>query len=112
MIAKGFKAQQQKLAAHAVKIATLEEEVARLTRGKKRKAIPNPNRHFIALCEALIASEAIPKGRDEEPIAGVVESDIEEEDEVSKPLVIIVATYSPQITTRAGRVVIKRRRCE
>ena len=30
-------------------------------RGKKRRAIPNPNRHFITLSEALAAGEAIPE---------------------------------------------------
>jgi hypothetical protein len=52
--------------------------VARLKRGKKRKAIPNPNRRFVALSEALAAGEIIPKVGDQiEPI--IVDSDSEED---------------------------------
>ncbi|RYC78972.1 hypothetical protein BFJ63_vAg18152 [Fusarium oxysporum f. sp. narcissi] len=36
-----------------------EEEVGRLSRGKKRKAIPNPNRRFMILAEALVTGDAI-----------------------------------------------------
>ena len=61
VIAKGFESQEQKLAEHEVRITSLEEEVAHLMRGKKRRAIPNPNRHFITLSEALAAGEAIPE---------------------------------------------------
>ncbi|KAH7471284.1 hypothetical protein FOMA001_g13169 [Fusarium oxysporum f. sp. matthiolae] len=43
VIAKGFEAHQQTVAAHTARIASLEEELARLKRGKKRKAVPNPN---------------------------------------------------------------------
>ena len=60
IIAKGFKAQEQALVAHMMQIAGLEEEVARLKRGKKRRAIPNPNSRFMTLSEVLAASEAIP----------------------------------------------------
>jgi hypothetical protein len=44
VIAQGFAVQEQALVEHNVRIASLEEEVAQLKRGKKRKAIPNPNR--------------------------------------------------------------------
>jgi hypothetical protein len=37
------------LAAHTVRIASLEEEVAWLKRGKKRRANTNPNRRFMSL---------------------------------------------------------------
>jgi hypothetical protein len=47
VIARGFEAQQQTVAAHTQRIASLEEELARLKRGKKRKAVPNPNRRFM-----------------------------------------------------------------
>ena len=59
VIAKGFETQEQTLATHTVKIASLEEEVDRLKRGKKRKAIPNSNRRFMTLSEALAVGEAI-----------------------------------------------------
>ena len=112
MIAKGFETQEQKLAAHAVRITSLEEEVARLKRGKKRKAIPNPNRRFMTLSEALAAGEAIPEIKDQaEPV--VVDSDSEEEVALeAEAASIIEATgvlESPQRTTRSGRLVKKPR---
>ncbi|KAJ0129321.1 putative RNA-directed DNA polymerase from transposon BS [Fusarium oxysporum f. sp. albedinis] len=37
----------------------MEEEVGRLSRGKKRKAIPNPNKKFMTLADALVDGETI-----------------------------------------------------
>ncbi|EXM12519.1 hypothetical protein FOTG_18980 [Fusarium oxysporum f. sp. vasinfectum 25433] len=37
----------------------MEEEVGRLSRGKKRKAIPNPNKKFMILADALVVVETI-----------------------------------------------------
>ncbi|KAJ0133954.1 Uncharacterized protein HZ326_22994 [Fusarium oxysporum f. sp. albedinis] len=62
VIAKGFEAHQQTVAAHTQRIARLEEELARLTRGKKRKAVPNPNKRFMTLGETLAGKESIPEG--------------------------------------------------
>ncbi|OBS17237.1 hypothetical protein FPOA_12264 [Fusarium poae] len=56
VIAKGFEAHQQTVAAHTQRIASLEEELARLKRGKKRKAVPNPNKRFMTLGETLAES--------------------------------------------------------
>jgi hypothetical protein len=42
-----------------MKIASLEEELARLKRGRKRKAVPNPNKRFMALNETLSSEEVI-----------------------------------------------------
>jgi hypothetical protein len=61
VIAKGFEAQQQTVAAHTQRIASLEEELARLKRGKKRKAVPNPNRRFMTLGETLAVGKVIPE---------------------------------------------------
>ncbi|KAF4343118.1 hypothetical protein FBEOM_2940 [Fusarium beomiforme] len=61
VIAKGFEAQQQTVAAHTQRIASLEEELARLKRGKKRKAVPNPNKRFMTLGETLASKECIPE---------------------------------------------------
>jgi hypothetical protein len=58
VIAKGFESQQQTLMAHAMRISGLEEELARLKRSKKRKSIPNPNKRFMTLGEALASGEA------------------------------------------------------
>ncbi|EXA29442.1 hypothetical protein FOVG_19081 [Fusarium oxysporum f. sp. pisi HDV247] len=62
VIAKGFEVQQQTVAAHTLRIASLEEELARLKRGKKRKAVPNPNKRFMTLGESLAGKEPIPEG--------------------------------------------------
>jgi hypothetical protein len=43
-------------------MASLEEELACLKRGKKRKAVPNPNKHFITLRETLAGKESIQEG--------------------------------------------------
>ena len=107
IIAKGFETQEQVLAAHATRIASLEEEVARLKRGKKRKAIPNPNRRFITLSEALAQDKTIPKDRgQEEPI--LVDSESEEEVAVEEEVSTINRT--PQRTTRLGRIIKKPRK--
>ncbi|KAJ3455355.1 hypothetical protein MRS44_013955 [Fusarium solani] len=59
VISRGFEAQESKIASLSTRIASLEEEVGRLSRGKKRKAIPNPNKRFMTLAEALVAGETI-----------------------------------------------------
>ena len=80
--------------------------MARLKRGKKRKAIPNLNRRFMTLSEALVSGEAIPgRGDQEDPIV-VVESESEEESEVA---LVAVALESPLRTTRFRQVVKKPR---
>ena len=61
-----------------MEIASLKEELARLKRGKKRKAIPNPNRRFINLGEALAVRKDIPE-KGSEKSAVIVESDSSEE---------------------------------
>jgi hypothetical protein len=110
MIAKGFETQQQTLASHAVEIASLKEELARLKRGKKRKAIPNPNRRFMSLSEALAVREDTPKKGSEKPVV-VVESDSSEESvsetEVESVIEVRDESVSPQHTTRSGRLVKK-----
>ncbi len=59
VIAKGFEVQEQAIAEYTSRITSLKEQVARLERGKKRKAIPNPNRRFITPRKDLVTSEAI-----------------------------------------------------
>ena len=52
-----------------IEIASLQEEVARSKRGKKRKAIPNPNKHSMDLGDNQAVGEAIPKiGDNVEPV--------------------------------------------
>jgi hypothetical protein len=89
-----------------MRIASLEEEVARLKRGKKRRAIPNPNSRFMTLSEVLTAGEAIPSITEKEKEVILVEED---EDKEAKGAGITVILASPPRITRFGRI-IKRRR--
>lgn len=110
VIAKGFESQQQKVAAHEVRIASLEEQVARLQRGKKRKTVPNPNRRFMSLSEVLASGEGIPEVGDQADPVVVDQSDSEEEvaSEVETASVIEVAMpESPKLITRSGRQIKK-----
>ncbi|KAJ0130890.1 hypothetical protein HZ326_26017 [Fusarium oxysporum f. sp. albedinis] len=105
VISRGFEAQESKIASLGTRIASLEEEVGRLSRGKKRKAIPNPNKRFMTLAEALVASDAISEPNESIERADAVEDVIEvggmEEDEMSN-------SEEEELTvvrTRAGREV-------
>lgn len=112
IIAKGFEAQQQVIAEYASRVTALEEEMARLKRTKTRRAIPNPNRRFMALGEILAKDEAIAKVEDQGK--GVIVdsgSEDEEEDAASEDEVKESTAESPQRTSRYGRL-IKRRRYE
>jgi DDE superfamily endonuclease len=114
IIAKGFEAKEQALAADSVTIASLKEEVARLKRGKTRRAIPNPNKRFISLSEALTGGKPTPKARDQhqkEPIVVDSESEGEvgeeegSEVEVALGIENLAVSKSPQRTTRHGRII-------
>jgi hypothetical protein len=47
---------------YILRITSLKEELACLKRGKKRKAVLNPNKRFIALGKILAGKESILKG--------------------------------------------------
>jgi hypothetical protein len=100
VIAKGFEAQEQTLAEHTTRIASLEEEVGRLKRGKKRRAIPNPNRRFMTLSEALASGQEVSTIVDSSLLEEVLEVESEVESEVETASVIEVQT-----TTRSGRLI-------
>jgi hypothetical protein len=105
VICKGFEAQESKIASLSTRVASLEEEVGRLSRGKKRKAVPNPNRKFMTLAEALVAGEAIPQTSQAAAETEVVEDVIEvggAEEDVSTNS---EAEELPVARTRAGRAV-------
>ncbi|KAF4438764.1 hypothetical protein F53441_12724 [Fusarium austroafricanum] len=105
VISRGFEAQESKIASLSTRIASLEEEVGRLSRGKKRKAIPNPNKRFMTLAEALVAGETISGANEAIEEADAVEDVIEvggmEEDESSNSEGEELAV----VRTRAGREV-------
>jgi hypothetical protein len=100
---KGFEAQESKIASLGARVTSLEEEVGRLSRGKKRKAIPNPNKKFMTLAEALVVgnniSEPDQTAEESEAVEEVIEVGGVEEDkglnsEAEELLVV---------RTRAGR---------
>ncbi|KAJ3455242.1 hypothetical protein MRS44_013842 [Fusarium solani] len=105
VISKGFEEQESKIASLSARVASLEEEVGRLSRGKKRKAIPNPNRKFMTLAEALVAGDTISEPNQAAQETEVVEDVIEvggvEEDESTNS----EAKELPVVRTRAGRAV-------
>ncbi|KAJ3455782.1 hypothetical protein MRS44_017264 [Fusarium solani] len=105
VISKGFEAQESKIASLSTRIASLEEEVGRLSRGNKRKAIPNPNKRFMTLAEALVTGETISEANEAIEEADAVEDVIEvggmEEVESSNSEEEELAV----VRTRAGREV-------
>jgi hypothetical protein len=108
VIAKGFETQQQTLMAHAMRIAGMEEELARLKRGRKRKAIPNPNKRFMTLSEALASVEANPEKGSEKKHVVVNHSSSGEsgqESEAASVIEVREETILPQRTKRSGRLV-------
>ena len=112
VIAKGFEAQQQTVAAHTARIASLEEELARLKRGKKRKAVPNPNKRFMTLGETLSGGEAIIEEETQNMAVGlesVCSSEQESESEAGSVIEVREETIPRQLTTRSGRLVKKPR---
>ncbi|RKK88660.1 hypothetical protein BFJ68_g16897 [Fusarium oxysporum] len=77
VISKGFEAQESKIASLSNRIASLEEEVGRLSRGKKRKAVPNPNKRFMTLAEAPVTGDTISEAKEATKEADAVEDVIE-----------------------------------
>ncbi|RKK65530.1 hypothetical protein BFJ69_g16201 [Fusarium oxysporum] len=73
-IAKGLEALEMKEAVQNERIAGLEEQMAQVRQGTKRKMVPNPNRRFMTLTEALATGEALPDLKEAE-----MEVDVDEE---------------------------------
>ncbi|KAJ3469835.1 hypothetical protein MRS44_003900 [Fusarium solani] len=101
----GFEAQESKIASLSSRVASLEEEVGRLSRGKKRKAIPNPNRKFMTLAESLVTGDTISEPNEvieeTEGVEEVIEVGGVEENEGSNSEAEELAVTR----TRAGRAV-------
>ena len=76
-----------------------------MSRGKKRKAIPNPNRKFMTLAEALVVGNTISEpdqaAEEIEAVEDVIEVGGVEEDEGSNS----EAEELLVVRTRAGRAV-------
>ncbi|KAG6997196.1 hypothetical protein FocnCong_v015290 [Fusarium oxysporum f. sp. conglutinans] len=108
VIAKGFEAQQQTVAAHTARIASLEEELARLKRGRKRKAVPNPNKRFMTLAETLAGGKAIAEEETQNMpvvVEGGCSSEPESESEAVSVIEVREETIPRQLTTRSGRLI-------
>ncbi|KAK7592474.1 hypothetical protein V3481_007090 [Fusarium oxysporum f. sp. vasinfectum] len=111
-IAKGLEALEMKVAVQNARITGLEEQMAQVRRGKKRKAVPNPNRRFMALSENIAAGEALPDPKEaeievdvDEEVESVIEVGVRSEDESDD---FRVVTKHCQ-RTRSGREVKKPR---
>ncbi|RYC80211.1 hypothetical protein BFJ63_vAg16899, partial [Fusarium oxysporum f. sp. narcissi] len=112
-IAKGLEALEMKVAVQNARITGLEEQMAQLRRGKKRKAVPNPNRRFMALAESLATGEALPDSKEaeievdvDEKVESVIEVGVGLEDERDDSTVVTKHCQR----TRSGREVKKTRR--
>jgi uncharacterized coiled-coil protein SlyX len=112
-IAKGLEALEMNVAVQNARITGLEEQMAQLRRGKKRKAVPNPDRRFMALAESLATGEALPdsKGAEievdvDEEVESVIEVGVGLEDEREDSTVVTKHCQR----TRSGREVKKPRR--
>ncbi|KAJ3455352.1 hypothetical protein MRS44_013952 [Fusarium solani] len=107
-IAKGVEALEMKVAVQNRRIASLEEQMAQLRRGKKRKAVANPNRRFMVLSEALASGETLGEPKEaetevdvDEEVESVIEVGVGSEDESED---VTVTTKHCQ-RTRSGREV-------
>ncbi|RYC78859.1 hypothetical protein BFJ63_vAg18268 [Fusarium oxysporum f. sp. narcissi] len=101
------------VAVQNARITGLEEQMAQVRQRKKRKAVPNPNRRFMALAETLAAGEALPVSKEaeiemvvDEEVESVIEVGVGSEDE-SDDFMVVTMHCQP---TRSGREVKKPRR--
>jgi hypothetical protein len=93
---------------YTLRIASLEEELARLKRGKKRKAVPNPNKCLMTLGEILAGKESIPEGATRNMpvvVESVCLSEQESESEAGSVIEVREETTPHQPTRRSGRLV-------
>jgi hypothetical protein len=106
-IAKGYANLEFELATKNDKIAALEAEVVRLTKTRKRKAIPNPNKRFMLLSEALASNAPIPADGNAIEDAGVEENVIEEVEDDENDNEEEYEIELPVRRTRSGRPIKK-----
>jgi hypothetical protein len=114
VIAKGFEAQQQIVAAHTQRIASPEEELARLKRGKTRKAVPNPNKRFMTLGETLAGKESIPEGTTRYTPVGVefVSSSEQESESEACSVIEVREENIPHQPIRRSQLMVKKTRIQ
>ncbi|KAJ0136600.1 Uncharacterized protein HZ326_20385 [Fusarium oxysporum f. sp. albedinis] len=112
VIWKGFEVQESKIASLSARITSLEEEVGRLSRGKKSKTILNPNKNFMTLAEALgtgeTISEKIQASKETEAVEEVIKVAGVEEDESSDSEAEDLPV--PVARTRTGREIKRPRK--
>jgi predicted acetyltransferase len=102
-----------KVAVQNARITGLEEQMAQVQQGKKRKTVPNPNRRLMAVAEALTAGEVLLGSKEveievdvDEEVESVIEVGVRSKDESDD---FMVVTKHCQ-RTRSGREVKKPRR--
>jgi hypothetical protein len=100
----GYEAKGQAIGQRGARIASLEEELACLQRGKKKKAVTNRNKGFIRVVERLAAGEAIPEKAEKEKEPVMAESDSEEDGEIASEIEVAPSPPSP---ARFGRAIKK-----
>ena len=100
-----FEVQESKTASLSARIASLEVEVGHLGIGKKRMAMPDPNKKSMTLAEALAVDGTIPEPIQATEETGTVEDVIEmggQQEDVSSNW---EAEELPVVRTRTGREV-------
>jgi len=109
-VAKGWEAKEFEIVSLKAQIEGLEAQLEKAGRGRKRKAIPNPNKRFMNIEAVLTSGEAPQEAASAEIADEVVALGAQEvggsssEDEDSSEGTL------PQIFTRSGRAVKRTRR--
>ena len=100
LIARGFEFKETELVTARAEITALKGQLERLTRSRKRKKVPNPNKRFMELGEILAS------GGEAQEVLEVVEES--EEEPLEEPLEDPIAV--PIISTRSGRAIKRPRK--
>lgn len=105
-IAKGFAAKEMENTLLEAKVAALEEQLDRINRTKKRRALPNPNKRFMTITEACAAGLPIPSRGEEaiEPVGDQVVDENEVESEADAEGDDKAELEPPAKVTRTGRL--------
>jgi hypothetical protein len=111
VIAKGFAQLEFQLSTKDTNIAASEAKVARLTKTRKRKAIPNPNKRSILIGDILANGKSVVENKDaiaplavEEP-AEEVEDDDENDDADDEEIPLMHYSRSRRAVKRPCRYV-------
>jgi hypothetical protein len=110
VIAKGFAQLEFQLSTKDAKIAASEAEVARLSKTRKRKAIPNSNKRFMLLGDVLANGESVVENEDdiaplavEEPVEEIEDDDENDDDADDEEIPIMHYSRSRRAVKRPCR---------